>query len=215
MTVWNSINVTLDPSLRDRLIDGSLSRFVCGRCGAEAEVNHDLLYHDMERRLMIFLADEDGREKLLAAGGMPIPGAGADDFVKQVLGASAGYRMRVVADRNELLEKVWAFEDGLDDRALEAAKAFLGERLREDEGYDCLLLYEPREEGQATDTLTFAVLFPDGRTASLPAEGLGRAVDAVSDYLGREEPQPQGWVLIDREYGRELLLRWAARQQRS
>jgi hypothetical protein len=48
-TAWQSINVTLNPELKQKLLDRSLVTFHCEKCGQAAGVNQELLYHDMDR----------------------------------------------------------------------------------------------------------------------------------------------------------------------
>lgn len=61
MSVWSSVNVTTDPDLKPKLLDGSLLRFQC-RCGYSCKIECDFLYHDMNKRLAVWLKypDEDG-----------------------------------------------------------------------------------------------------------------------------------------------------------
>ena len=62
--VWQSINVTLDPELKQRLLDRSLFAFRCDQCGHTAGIEQELMYHDMERKLMILRAKEEPKESL-------------------------------------------------------------------------------------------------------------------------------------------------------
>jgi hypothetical protein len=45
--VWDSINVTLDPELKETLFAGEVNLFVCEKCGKKAFISAPLLYHDM------------------------------------------------------------------------------------------------------------------------------------------------------------------------
>jgi len=47
--VWESINVTIDPSLRVRLLKGNINFFKCLNCDCETNIQTPLLYHDMNR----------------------------------------------------------------------------------------------------------------------------------------------------------------------
>src|SRR5437899_12892128 len=61
-TMWASTNVTADPDLKRAVLDGSLTRFECRSCGHRTVLEYDMLYHDMEKRLAVWLKypDEDG-----------------------------------------------------------------------------------------------------------------------------------------------------------
>lgn len=51
--VLNSINVTIDPQLRDRLFDADINVFRCRYCSYNAFLNAPLLYHDMGRKFCV------------------------------------------------------------------------------------------------------------------------------------------------------------------
>ena len=53
--VYRSINVTLNPELKAPLLQQELTRHRCSQCGAVISLNHGLLYHDEEKRLIIHL----------------------------------------------------------------------------------------------------------------------------------------------------------------
>jgi hypothetical protein len=52
--VWTSLNVSLDPNLREQLFNGEINIFVCQECGNRALVNVGLLYHDMHREYCVW-----------------------------------------------------------------------------------------------------------------------------------------------------------------
>ena len=53
--VWNRINVSENPELKERVKDGSLFVWECPHCGATNLVPGQTLYHDPDSRIMIFL----------------------------------------------------------------------------------------------------------------------------------------------------------------
>lgn len=52
-TVYDSINVSLDPSLKEKLFHGEVNRFRCKECRENVFVSILLLYHDMEKNLLV------------------------------------------------------------------------------------------------------------------------------------------------------------------
>ena len=60
--VWDSINVSVDPTLKQSLLEGALTTLRCRHCGHEAQVAFDCLYHDMDHSVVIWLKypDDDG-----------------------------------------------------------------------------------------------------------------------------------------------------------
>ena len=52
---YESINISKDPSLKEKVLDGSLFTWTCPHCGAVNLVTAPTLYHDPEGRLMVWL----------------------------------------------------------------------------------------------------------------------------------------------------------------
>jgi hypothetical protein len=53
VSAWDSINVTLNPELRESLFSRKLNLFECDGCGQNALLTIPLLYHDMKRQFCI------------------------------------------------------------------------------------------------------------------------------------------------------------------
>lgn len=104
---FTSVNTAKDPDLKARVKDGSLFVWECPHCGAKNLIKGELLYHDPEEKLMVWLLPEGARP----------PGA-VEEAVKQL----EGYSLRRVADAGSLIEKVNIHEAGLDDVTVEMLK---------------------------------------------------------------------------------------------
>lgn len=110
--VYSSINVTIDPSLRDRLLAAELNLLTCHACGNNALIDTSLLYHDMEKQFCVqyypqdsindadFIKqfDQDGNPK---DWGMAGPLAGPQFAVPQYLS-----RPHIVFDLNEMIRYI-------------------------------------------------------------------------------------------------------------
>ena len=57
--IWESVNVTLDPKLKEKVLNRNLMTFECDKCGYKAEGVYPLLYHDMDKKLIIYLVPKD------------------------------------------------------------------------------------------------------------------------------------------------------------
>lgn len=122
---YGSINTMLDPTLKQRVKNFDIFKFICPHCGSEQFVNYSFLYHQMEDKLMIFYCqDEEEVAKVRSLY--------ADDFdtALNVQGGSetidtTGYRRRIVIGADNLVEKIRIFDAGLDDRLLEIYKVLL------------------------------------------------------------------------------------------
>jgi predicted RNA-binding Zn-ribbon protein involved in translation (DUF1610 family) len=51
--IWRSINATVDPDVKQALLDGRVNVFHCPKCGFEAPIGIDLLYHDMDKQFWV------------------------------------------------------------------------------------------------------------------------------------------------------------------
>ena len=143
-TVWRSVNVTVDPEVKEVLLKGKLTTFRCKSCGHEAIVPYDTIYHDMDRQFMIFLFHQEvptDLEKLLP---LAMPKTGRKLF-------------RLVRSWNELLEKVFIFDAELDDRLVEALKLAMRRTILKEEELG-ELLFQGVADNQAEKSLSFAAL---------------------------------------------------------
>jgi Zn ribbon nucleic-acid-binding protein len=53
VSIWRSMNVTLDPDAKELLLAGNVNVFQCPKCGYESLLDVDFLYHDMEKRFCV------------------------------------------------------------------------------------------------------------------------------------------------------------------
>ena len=52
-TVWDSVNVDLNPDLKSKVMDGSLFTWVCPNCKKSFNAPYSFLYHDMTHNFMV------------------------------------------------------------------------------------------------------------------------------------------------------------------
>lgn len=52
-TIFQSVNVDLDPKLKEKVFDGSLFKWTCPECGNTYNVPYTFLYHDMTNNFMV------------------------------------------------------------------------------------------------------------------------------------------------------------------
>lgn len=199
-SVWQSLNVTLNPAEKQSLMSGELLKFTCPSCGATMPVVYPLLYHDMERRLMLWMIP-DNADGTQAVPDAPAPGEAGGGIVP-------GYVARVVSSPNELLEKILVFETGLDDLALEMFKIVINLQL-EAAGIpkDAKVFFARVDHDAAgVEQLVFAVVTPTGtRSASLPREPNYTNMAAAAQELASRFPPPGKWPRIDAAYLNRLL----------
>ena len=142
MEIWSSVNVSLDPELRDKIMDDSLFLWTCPHCGEKIFVPFGTMYHDMENRFMLFFDhDTNCKEQY-------------EPFKLQTeeLGASMkDYKFRVVHRLNDLKEKIFIMGNlHLDDIAIEHQKFMISHIVLPEiaaHGYDLRISgYDPKNE---------------------------------------------------------------------
>ena len=106
--IWATVNASSDPNAVQWIIDGFLFEWECTGCGCAITLNHDCLYHDPDRKVMIQYVSKP--EKILDA-------ARALEALR-----SRGYELRIVTSLSSLREKVAIERDGLDDKVVELLK---------------------------------------------------------------------------------------------
>ena len=113
LPMYKSINTAEDPSLKEKVKDGSLFLWKCPSCGQANLAKYDTLYHDPDKKLMIWLLqDENISQSQMHSISLHAKAIG-------------NYTLRRVTDTGSLMEKVLIFDSGLDDVTVELCKYVL------------------------------------------------------------------------------------------
>jgi len=113
--VWDSVNATVDPSLKKSLLTGDITTFSCSNCGNEAHVEFDCLYHDMDGSLAIWLKHPN-------TNGL----VSIDQRAVEIsLSFMEGYTRRMVKTLHELIDKIRIYDDGFIDYTIEMLKLLI------------------------------------------------------------------------------------------
>lgn len=125
--IWSSINTVLDPEMHGKVRTGEAFAFRCSHCGHVAGVDYGCLYHQMNDEMMIYyVPNPDAVEETYNM-------FRGDNKVLEMLGeAQKNYLYRIVQSKNEFREKLYIFDAGLDDRAIEIIKVFYAQKIHED-----------------------------------------------------------------------------------
>lgn len=126
--LYDSINVTDAPALRDQLMANELNAVECIHCGFKFRVDKRLLYNDPERRVMVFWfpGNEEeyrtNKEEFMAsmeALNTVLP----DEFESPAV--------HLVFSRTELVERIFLLEAELNERVIEYIKYMMYSRNME------------------------------------------------------------------------------------
>jgi len=191
--IWESLNASLDPDAKAQLLEGKLTQFTCEKCGGSADVTYPLLYHDMRRGLMIWLAPH---------------GTPAETEDPQAVRAVADYRLRLVAWRQDLIEKILLAEAGLDDRLFECFKIALHvqyARSAETQVGPVLFAGLACAEGKEPQ-IRLSLLGQHGsQGACVPLAAYHSLRDAFASKLPPEQAERGHWLRIDLDYAKRVL----------
>ena len=123
INAYTSINVKLEPELREKVLSGKIFEYTCEHCYHHGHMGYPFLYHDPNNKFLIqYSAPQDAQKHLETF---------KNNYknVKNVIPNLDEYRYRVVDQFALLGEKIEAFEHGLDDRILEITKILVGTML--------------------------------------------------------------------------------------
>ena len=196
--LYISINATNDPQFKEDLLSGRLLSFTCECCGYQAQYNYPLLYNDMKNRFMVYLIPQIDRFQL------------EDRALENDYRNLKGIRKRIAADFNSLKEKIFVFESGLDDMAVELTKYAISEMVarkldvgRVSQGY--LTMYN-REENTIGFTF-FVGEDSEPYVQSARLEIYRKSMKIVNAICGNDK-KLSGFIKIDREWAENTLFRY-------
>jgi hypothetical protein len=191
-TAWESLNVTLDRDAKGQLLKGDLTRFKCPDCGWSGNVFYPMLYHDMERQLMIWLWTGSGDPDIAS-----IP----------VMGLMNDYQFRIVSTCNHLIEKILIFDTGLDDRMVEFFKFLLQvQASQSDHPLSGEILFGAVERSpDGTESLGFEHLTETGSGSfTVPRQAYQQLAESLASKLPALQTQAGKWLRVDRAFAESL-----------
>ena len=119
VTLYDAVNVQTEPALREQVMLNQLNRVQCAGCALAFRVDKPVLYHDPERRLLVYwVPAPPGAEA-----------AGERQFAHLLMALAqqqpAGTELpavHLVFSRLEWVERIFLLEAGLDERMIEYVK---------------------------------------------------------------------------------------------
>jgi hypothetical protein len=144
--MYDSVNVSLDPDLRDEVLNGHIFEWVCPQCGEILSIRYDILYHDMDKEFQIYYS--------------PTNCIGINKMINDMLTKYPGMRKlcRTVESLNALREKIYIFENGFNDIVIELAKILIKFDKQNNVPETCELRFErfiPTEKDSSKGQLVF------------------------------------------------------------
>ena len=196
--VYTSVNATINSSLRDKVLDGELFAWKCPSCGYSARLTYPILYNDMKNRFMVYLIPKIERFQLW------------DKELEEKYANLRNISKRVVSDFNSFKERIFVFESGLDDMAVELTKAVISQTVSKKlggaavrEGY--LSMYDRENNTMGFTFFTGEEMTPYVQTARL--EIYGKSKEIVEQFAVKDK-KLKGFIKIDAEWADNILYRY-------
>lgn len=172
-TLWDSINVDVNPETRDKVKSGKLFEYICPNCNNKFHTEYKTLYHDCNNRFMIWYLPKDDKdiEKQIIETNLPIK-----------------ERLRIVKNNKyNLVEKIKIFEDRLDDIIIEFIKYIIFTNLPKEQQNDSTeILYNKLDD----DKIYFSI--NNGKGAYIP---YNTYMSISNDYI---IDSPKNFVYVDK-----------------
>ena len=192
-TLYDSINVSLDPDAKEKLVNGELTIFTCDECGNQVEGIYPMLYHDMDHKLMVWM-DPDGN--------IDPNELDKREFLLSML--NEDYQYRIVSSRNEMFEKILIYDNDLDDKPLEMLKYYIREThlSKEDDPNETVLYFGGRDVFEDEGEVVFIdkLTGPDQKSFRVPIHKYMQIKNEYTDHYPGPLPEAGLWQRVDENY---------------
>ena len=175
MPAYSSIDISADPSLKEKVVSGELFTWTCPSCGTVNLVKYPFMYHDPAQKLLLVLSDA-----ALKAESVP-----------------EGYTARRVRSVGELIEKIKISDAGLDDVAVELCKYVTLQEMGKEASLRFL-----KTEGADTELI---FTYPEKGEMQMISVGFNVYEDACRILSRHESLRPSGLELVDDAWLRTWL----------
>ncbi|AFA49799.1 CpXC domain-containing protein [Acetobacterium woodii] len=122
---YEMVNATLDQAIREEVIFGRIFDFTCPVCGHRFRSPYSTAYKEMEKEYIIFLDLDDATDN---CDEMISEEELIENQIKETQALFPTYRIRVVHDMMDLIEKIHIFSAGLNDKII----TYLGYKIKDD-----------------------------------------------------------------------------------
>jgi rubredoxin len=188
--LWPGVDAVRNPDLKARILDETMFDWKCPECGYAARFLYPFLYHDPERKFMVYLSPNGDGCK--------------ESDIEAKFPQLAGITKRLVSTPESLKEKILIFEAGLDDRAVELVKFALAGVLDKKHGKKATAGYFCYADEQANE-IAFSFLF-EGETEPVRRhtrmDAYRKSIEIVESS---ENVQSEGFFPVDNVTAQKIL----------
>lgn len=193
---YESVNVTLNPEIKEKIKSGYFFVFECEECHVQIPMIYPCLFHDMENRHMVWLVPNCNEEQIEQINEINANNDIPKDF-------TINYQNRIVKNSDSFREKVLIWDEGLDDRVMEILKIVYMSKVEDDLKNRKLInvLFEVLDSGYA-----FIFVFEEGEPGMVNIDmDLYRSV--TDTYMMKiKDNTPKDFSIVDGKWARGILL---------
>lgn len=197
LTVWDSINVSEDPDLKNELLSGKINMFRCPSCGHTGLMPTPLVYRDDDKRFILsFIPCMNKEDKAAKFEELKKTSEESGD-IRDIF----GYKFRFVSDYNSLLEKILIFDANVLDKTIEVIKLLVMAQ-NPDKIQSCICRFGKLTE----DKIEF--LIQDVKNGQLYTSTVPKATyDSIDKQvqISGIKPYSFDWELIDADYAAKVF----------
>lgn len=193
---YESVNVTLEPELKEVIKSGYFFAFTCEECGVKIPMLYSCLYHDMENKKMVWLVPNCSDEQVEEINQIN----SNQDMVEDL---SYGYDNRIVKNADSFREKIVIWDEDLDDRIIEILKVIYISKMEEELKTRKLVnvLFEVMKE-----SYVLLFIFEEGDPGMIPLD-MDMYRNIVDSYMIRvRDNTPKDFSIINGKWARELIM---------
>lgn len=196
--IYTSVNVTLDPRLKATVMDGSIFDWHCHSCGYKAHLSYPLLYNDMKRKFMVYYVP--GLESFCLA----------DKALEEEYPELYGITKRTASDFNSFKEKIYIFDSGLDDMAVELCKQAISRSLAEKFGKQKITTGYFSMFNRENNSIGFTYFIGENPKPYLQSARLELYTKSarIANTVAHTDKERQGFLKIDREWADNIMYRY-------
>ncbi len=186
------VDVAEDPQAREDLLSGKLNTFVCQKCNFTKLYDCPLCYEDKKKNFMALL----------------VPSSAQVEHRYPPQGIRKTTQLRIVTNRNQLIEKILLRDAKLDDRVVEYLKLQMRiDALRHSIPIDGELMFtgvEKNEEGEEVIQFQDVTGASDDEFLGVSLNHYRQAAKALKPFIAQIPVPEILWQTVDLKYGKEL-----------
>ncbi len=193
---YESVNVTLEPELKEVIKSGYFFAFTCEECEVKIPMLYPCLYHDMENKKMVWLVPNCSEDQVKEINQIN----SNQDMVEDL---SYGYDNRIVKNADSFREKIVIWDEDLDDRIIEILKVIYISKMEEELKTRKLVnvLFEVMKE-----SYVLLFIFEEGEPGMIPID-MDMYRNVVDSYMIRvRDNTPKDFSIINGKWARELIM---------